>query len=202
VKLHTSPASPFGRKVMVVLHETGLLARVERREVSQTPIAPDNAVAAANPLGKIPCLEFDDGSALYDSPVICEYLDGLHDGPRLLPAAGSERFRVLRLQALGDGMLDAAVGVRYETFLRPEHLRWPDWISAQLLKVTRALDHLEQEVPGLVGRIDFGTLTIACVLGYLDFRFASERWRDGRPQLAAWHERIAARPSLVATRPA
>lgn len=202
MKLHTSPASPFGRKVMVVLHETGLISRVERRDVSQTPIAQDTEVAAANPLGKIPCLELDDGTALFDSPVICEYLDGLHDGPRLLPLSGPDRFRVLRLEALGDGMLDAAVGVRYETFLRPEHLRWPDWIAAQLLKVTRALDRLEQEAPSLAGRIDLGTLTIACVLGYLDFRFAAERWREGRPKLAAWYERIAARPSLLATRPA
>ncbi len=202
MKLHTSPASPFGRKVMVVLHETGLVSRVERRDVSQTPIAQDPEVAAANPLGKIPCLELDDGTVLFDSPVICEYLDGLHDGPRLLPQAGPDRFRALRLEALGDGMLDAAVGVRYETFLRPEHLRWPDWIAAQLLKVTRALDRLEQEAPSLAERIDLGSLTIACVLGYLDFRFAAERWRDGRPKLATWYERIAARPSLLATRPA
>lgn len=201
MKLYTSPASPFGRKVMVVLHETGLSAHVERRDVSLTPLSPDSSVAAANPLGKIPCLELDDGTALFDSPVICEYLDGLHHGPRLLPEAGLDRFRVLRLQALGDGMLDAAVGVRYETFLRPEQLRWPEWIAAQLLKVTRSLDHLEREVPNLAGRIDLGTLTIACALGYLDFRFPAERWRDGRPQLADWYERMAARPSLLATRP-
>lgn len=202
VKLHTSPASPFGRKVMVVLHETGQLERVERRDASLTPLAPDPAVVAANPLGKIPCLELDDGTALFDSRVICEYLDGLHDGPRLLPEAGPDRFRVLCLQALGDGILDAAVGLRYETFLRPESLRWPDWIAAQKLKITRALDRLEQETSGLAGRIDLGTLTIACALGYLDFRFAAERWRDGRPQLASWYERIAARPSLLATEPA
>jgi glutathione S-transferase len=201
LRLHTSPASPFGRKVAVVLHETGLWPRVERRDASLSPIAPDTAVCAANPLGKIPCLELDDGSALYDSRVICEYLDGLHAGPKLFPAEAPARFEALRLQALADGILDAAVGVRYETFLRPEPLRWPDWIAAQKLKVTRALDRLEQECEGFAGRIDIGTLAIACALGYLDFRFADDRWRDGRPRLAGWEAKIAQRPSLAATRP-
>lgn len=201
MRLHTSPASPFGRKVAVVLHETGLWPRVERRDASLSPIAPDAAVCAANPLGKIPCLELDDGSALYDSRVICEYLDGLHRGPKLFPADGPARFAALRLQALADGILDTAVGLRYETFLRPETLRWPDWIAAQKLKVTRALDRLEQECEGFAQRIDIGTLAIACALGYLDFRFADDRWRDGRPRLAAWEATIAQRPSLAATRP-
>ncbi len=201
MRLHTSPASPFGRKVAVVLHETGLWPRVERRDASLSPIAPDAAVCAANPLGKIPCLELDDGSALYDSRVICEYLDGLHPGPKLFPADGPSRFAALRLQALADGMLDTAVGLRYETFLRPEPLRWTDWIAAQKLKLTRALDRLEQECEGFAQRIDIGTLAIACALGYLDFRFADDRWRDGRPRLAAFEAKIAERPSLAATRP-
>ncbi|BCX17235.1 MAG: hypothetical protein KatS3mg117_0917 [Geminicoccaceae bacterium] len=199
--LHTSPASPFGRKVSVVLHETGLVAKVRRRDASLTPLAPDAAVCAANPLGKIPCLELDDGSVLYDSRVICEYLDGLHDGPRLFPAKGAARFEALRLQALADGMLDTAVGLRYETFLRPEPLRWTDWIAAQKAKIERALDRLEQECPRFGERIDIGTLAVACALGYLDFRFAEDRWRDGRPELAAWYARVAERPSLLATRP-
>lgn len=201
MRLHTSPASPFGRKVAVVLHETGLWPKVERRDASLSPIAPDPAVVAANPLGKIPCLELEDGTALYDSRVICEYLDGLHDGPKLFPAEESARFEALRLQALADGILDAAVGVRYETFLRPESLRWPDWIAAQKQKVVRALDRLERECEAFADRIDIGTLAIACALGYLDFRFAEDRWRDGRPRLAAFEARIAERPSLRATRP-
>jgi glutathione S-transferase len=199
--LHTSPASPFGRKVAVVLHETGLWPKVERRDASLTPLAPDEAVCAANPLGKIPCLELDEGGVLYDSRVICEYLDGLHDGPKLFPESGPARFEALRLQALADGMLDTAVGLRYETFLRPEALRWSDWIVAQKAKITRALDRLESECAGFARRIDIGTLTVACTLGYLDFRFAADRWREGRPKLAAWYEEISERPSLVATRP-
>jgi len=201
MRLYTSPASPFGRKVAVVLHETGLWPKVERRDVSLTPLAPDAAVCAANPLGKIPCLELDDGSALYDSRVICEYLDGLHDGPKLFPPSGPARFETLRLQALADGMLDTAVGLRYETFLRPEALRWGDWIAAQKAKITRSLDRLESECEGFAERVDIGTLAIACALGYLDFRFAEDGWREGRPKLAAWYEEIARRPSLVATRP-
>lgn len=201
MKLYTSPASPFGRKVVVVLHETGLVDRVERCDVSLSPIAPDASVCAANPLGKIPCLALDDGTALYDSRVICEYLDGLHGGPKLFPAAGAARFLALRHQAMADGILDAAVGLRYETFLRPEALRWPDWIAAQRLKVQRALDRLEEECTGFGERIDIGTLALACALGYLDFRFAADPWRPGRPGLAAWYEVMARRPSLLATRP-
>ncbi len=201
MRLHTSPASPFGRKVAVVLHETGLWPKVERRDASLTPLAPDAAVCAANPLGKIPCLELDDGSALYDSRVICEYLDGLHDGPKLFPESGPARLAALRLQALADGILDTAVGLRYETFLRPEPLRWAEWIAAQKAKIERALDRLERECEGFAERVDIGTLAIACALGYLDFRFAADRWREGRPRLAVWEERIARRPSLVATRP-
>ncbi|MCS6779366.1 MAG: glutathione S-transferase [Geminicoccaceae bacterium] len=201
MRLHTSPASPFGRKVMVVLHETGLVAEVERRDASLTPLAPDEAVCAANPLGKIPCLELDDGTALYDSRVICEYLDGLHAGARLFPDKGPARFEALRLQALADGILDTAVGLRYETFLRPEAYRWPEWIAAQKQKIARALDRLERECAGFGERIDIGTLAIAVALGYLDFRFAADRWRDGRPALAAWQAQIAERPSLRATLP-
>ncbi len=201
MRLYTSPASPFGRKVAVVLHETGLWPRVERRDLTTSPIDQNPALVAVNPLGKIPCLELDDGTVLYDSRVICEYLDGLHEGPRLFPAAGPERFTALRLQALADGVLDCAVGTRYETFLRPEALRWPEWIAGQKLKIARALDRLEEECASFATRIDIGTLAVACALGYLDFRFAEDRWRDGRPQLAAWYERMAQRPSMQATRP-
>lgn len=201
MRLHTSPASPFGRKVAVVLHETGLVSRVERRDATLSPISPDPEVCAANPLGKIPCLELDDSTTLYDSRVICEYLDLLHDGPKLFPVEPKARFEALRLQALADGILDTAVGLRYETFLRPQALRWPEWIAAQKAKITRSLDRLEGECAGFGERIDIGTLALACALGYLDFRFAEDRWRDGRPNLTAWYARMAARPSMIATVP-
>jgi glutathione S-transferase len=201
MKLHTNQATPFGRKVLVLAEEVGLAGKLEVLNEQLTPVTPNAAVIADNPLGKIPCLVIDDGTALYDSRVICEYLDTLHDGPRMFPSGGMERWTALRLQALGDGMLDAGVLTRYETFLRPEKLRWADWIDNQLLKIGRALDSLEKEAATLAGRIDIGAIAVGCALGYLDFRFESLGWRNGRPALARWYEAMAARPSMIATRP-
>lgn len=202
MRLHTNPASPFGRKIMVILLEKGLEGRVEVTNRQVSPVAPNDAVTADNPLGKIPCLVTDDGVRLYDSRVIAEYLDGQGGEPVLFPPAGPARLETLTLQALGDGILDAAVGTRYETFLRPETLRWADWIRGQKLKIARSLDHLEAAVASLEGRIDAGSIGIGCALGYLDFRFGDDRWRDGRPGLAAWFEQLARRPSMRATMPA
>ena len=204
MRLHTNPASPFGRKVKVLAHEAGVFGRLELLDEAVTPVSVNEAVQAANPLGKIPCLVTDEGGlALYDSRVICEYLDGLgHDGPRLFPDAGDPaRWRALTMQALGDGIMDAAVGTRYETFLRPEAHRWPDWVRGQKAKVARGLDRLEAEANGLGGGVHVGLITAACALGYLDFRFSDDPWREGRPGLAAWFERFDARPSMQATRP-
>ncbi len=145
MRLHTNPASPFGRKVVVVAHEKGLLSAIEIAARQLTPVTPNEAVVADNPIGKIPCLVTDEGMALFDSRVIAEYLDSIGHGPKLFPPAGQERFSTLRLHALGDGILDAAVLTRYETFVRPEALRWDDWVAGQKLKITRALDHLEAE---------------------------------------------------------
>jgi glutathione S-transferase len=202
MRLHTNPASPFGRKVMIVVLEKGLEDRVEAASRQVSPVAPNAAVVADNPLGKIPCLVTDDGLALYDSRVIAEYLDGQGAAPVLFPAAGRERLVTLGLQALGDGILDAGVATRYETFLRPEALRWSEWVAGQKLKITRSLDHLEADIASLDGRIDVGSIAIGCALGYLDFRFADDPWREGRPGLAAWYERFAKRPSMQATKPA
>ena len=174
MKLHSNPASPYGRKVKVVAHETGLFPRLSIHNLQTSAVGPDLALVADNPLGKIPCLVLDNGGALYDSRVICEYLDTLHQGARLFPAGGAERWEALRLQALADGIMDAALLTRYETFLRPEALRWTAWVDGQLDKVARALDRIEAvEAPGFGARVDIGTITIACALGYLDFRFAS-----------------------------
>jgi glutathione S-transferase len=164
-------------------------------------VGPDLALVAANPLGKVPCLVPAEGDALYDSRVICEYLDGLHDGPRLFPIAGPQRWVALRRQALADGIMDAAVLARYETFLRPEERRWPAWIDGQLDKVTRGLDRLENEAGQLEARVDVGAIATACALGYLDFRFADLDWRRSRPGLAAWFTAFAARESMLRTLP-
>jgi glutathione S-transferase len=198
--LHTNPASPFGRKVAVVAHETGLASRIEIRDQAVSPVSPNDAVAAANPLGKIPCLVTDDGEALYDSRVIAEYLNGLHGGTRLFPARGEARWRTLRRQALGDGIMDAAVAARYEAALRPEAYRWDGWIEGQKRKVARGLDRLEAEAAGLDG-VDIGLIAAGCALGYLDFRYPDWPWRPGRPRLAAWFEGFDARASMQQTRP-
>jgi glutathione S-transferase len=201
MRLHTNPASPFGRKVKVAAHEAGLIGRIELQDRAVSPVSPDDAVVADNPLGKIPCLVADDGQALYDSRVICEYLDSLHDGPRLFPPLGPERWRALTLQALGDGIMDAAVAARYESVLRPGEYRWGSWIDGQKLKVARGLDRLEALADGFGEAVDIGAVAAACALGYLDFRFPEDRWRDGRPRLAAWFGRFDERPSMRATRP-
>jgi glutathione S-transferase len=156
-------------------------------------------VRSCNPVGKIPALIGDDGATFYDSPVICEYLDARAGGNRIFPAVGTARWTALRRQAIADGIMDAAVLTRYEEAIRPEELRWQEWVDGQLLKIRTALDALERE--SLEGVFDIGTISIACALGYLDLRFASEDWRSGRPRLAAWAAAIGKRPSLAATAP-
>ncbi len=203
MKLFTNPASPFGRKVKVAALERGLFDRLELADVQTSAVAPDRALLGASPLGKIPCLVLEDGTALYDSRVIAEYLDSLHGGPPLFPAEGGRRWRALRLQALGDGVADAAVLARYETALRPEPLRWREWLEGQFTKVRLALDRLEGEAGELPADPDIGAVAVACALGYLDFRHAAALgWREGRPGLAAWFEAFAARPSMRRTAPA
>jgi glutathione S-transferase len=202
MKLFYSQASPYVRKVLVAAHEAGLAGEIELAPVAVTPIAPDAAVAAANPLSKLPTLITDDGQALYDSRVIVEWLD-VRSGGRLLPAAGAPRWRALTLQATADGLLDAALLARYETFLRPEPLRWAEWTEGQLDKVRRALGVLETDFAGGANAAapKLAEIAVACALGYLDFRFPQEAWRERHPKLAAFEATMAARPSMQATRP-
>jgi len=200
LKLFYSPASPFVRKCLVAAAELGLRDRIELVTANASPVNRDAGVVAQNPLGKVPTLVTDQGVALYDSRVICEYLNGLGDR-RLIPRSGETRLRVLTEQALADGVMDAAVLMRYETALRPEALRWSEWTSGQLAKVTSGLDALEARAANFGDRVDVGTIALACALGYLDFRFASLRWRETRPNTAAWFEWFGGRDSMVATRP-
>ena len=202
MKLRYSPTSPYVRKVMVVALETGLAERIERIPTTVAPTKPNEEVARENPLVKVPALTTDDGLVLYDSPVICEYLDTLHGGPKLFPASGKARWLALRQQALGDGILDAAILGRYE-ILRPKEYQWPDWIDAQLRKVRGALGALEIEVEAgeLGGPLGIGQITVACALGYLDFRFPEEDWRARHPRLAQFQAGFAERASMRATLP-
>jgi glutathione S-transferase len=201
MRLLYSTTSPYVRKVLVALHETGLIDRVEMVPAPGSPVAPNPTTTALNPLGKIPCLERADGPALFDSRVICRYLDSLHGGRKLYPE-GPALFSTLTLEALADGALDAGVLMLYESRIRPEDRRFPAWVDGQRLKLTRALDALESNwTAHLAGPLDAGAIAVACLLGWLDFRFGALEWRTDRPRLAAWHETTAQRPSLTATVP-
>ena len=200
MKLYHSPASPYVRKVMVLAQETGQLDKIEIVAVATTPLAPDANVAAANPIKKIPALVTDDGMTLFDSPVICEYLDSLNGGRKMFPD-GKARWEALRLQAAADGMLDAALLVVYESRFRDEGMRNQAWTDAQLSKIDGALDAFEAAADGFGDRVDIGTISVGCGLGYIDFRLGHRDWRASHPKLAAWYERFSARPAMAATKP-
>ena len=201
MRLFNSPTSPFGRKVAVLLLETGLSGKVEVVAAAGTPIAPGTMPVDRNPLGKIPALEREDGGPLYDSRVICRYLDDL-TGAGLYGQA-PKLWDVLTLEALADGMLDAAILMAYEMRLRPEEIRFADWLEGQWAKVARALDALETTwIAHLNGPLDLGHIGVGCVLGYIDFRHGARNWRAGHPKLAEWEAGFAQRPSMKATVPA
>lgn len=197
--LRYSPTSPFVRKVAVLLHETGLIDRVQFETIDGWS-EPDQ-LTADNPLSMVPTLVLDDGSTLYDSPVVCDYLDRQHSGPIMIPADGAGRWRVLREQAMADGMLDCAVLIFVELDKRPEDKRWDWWVELKQRAILRALDRLEDQVGQLAERVDLGTISIAVALGYLDLRGAVGEWRDSRPALAAWYAEFSKRPSMVASAP-
>lgn len=200
MRLYSSPTTPFGRKAQVAVLEAGLSDRVEVELVSGTPMDPGSLPVDRNPLGKIPALVRDDGGAIYDSRVICRYLDDLSGG-KLYPT-GAALWDTLVLEATADGMLDAAVLMVYEGRLRPEESRFAPWVEAQWTKVARALDAADSRwTAHLAGPVDMGQMALACALAYLDFRHGARDWRAGRPKLAAWEAGFAMRPSMLATRP-
>ena len=197
MKLRYSPTSPYVRKVTVTAAETGLANRIERI-LTMPASAPD--LPADNPLGKVPTLILDNGERLLDSPVIVEYLDSLHKGAKVVPPSGDARWKALRLQALADGILDAAV-LRLMEMRRPANEQSKAWIDKQKTVIGRALDWLEKAAGGLDDSATIGNITVAIAGDYLDFRFTGEDWRTGRPRLAAWQKRFAARPSMKETYP-
>ena len=201
MKLFHTATSPFDRKVMVSAHELGLADRIETTHLRPSPLATDPTLSRDNPLSKIPVLVLDDGSSLFDSRVICEYLDTLHQGERLVPAAGPERWRVHRMQALADGMLEAGVQVFYERAHRPKELQWQGWIDGQTAKVRQALEALEVEASELRGPRDLGKIAVACTIGWLEFREIVPGLREGRSSLFAWYDEFRERPSMTATQP-
>ncbi len=196
MKLWHSPTSPYVRKVMMAAIELGLKDRIECVPAR----TPESKIAEANPLDKIPTLKTDDGQILYDSIVICEYLDSLTDKASLFPARGAQRWKTLRMHALADGLIDAAVLRVHET-RRPEEQRNAAWDERQKTKIVRGLARLEEEIAELDGPVDIVQITTACLLGFLDRRFAGDDWRAGHPALAAWQAKFTTRPSVTATGP-
>jgi glutathione S-transferase len=200
MRLFHAPASPYVRKVMAVLHETGQIADVEIVPTTVSPLDAGQALPALNPLGKLPTLEREDGTALYDSRVICRYLDD-RAGGRLSPPA-PRLWETLTLEATADGIMDSAVLMIYEHRLRPPEKAMDSLVEAQWAKIARSLDVLEQRwLSHLAGPVDLGQIALGCALGYLDLRYGARNWRGTRPGLAAWADRFAERPSMQATRP-
>jgi glutathione S-transferase len=195
MKLFFSATSPYVRKCMAVAHEVGLVGRIELLDCKAHPIQRDASIVAANPLGKVPTLITDDGQVLYDSRVICEYLD--HIGGGAVFPKNSSRWQALALQSLADGVLDACLLARYEEVTRPEAQRSAAWVQGQLDKVATSMAALEAGNPALDHTVHIGNLAWGCALGYLDLRFAQLAWRERYPRVAAWWAEFGQRPSMA-----
>ena len=201
MKLWYSPPSPFARKVLMLAYETGLIDQIELVDVANTALTPDAELAKLNPLGKIPTLILEDGHTLFDSRVISEYLDGHHNGKKLLPVDGMERYNTLVCQAMGDGIMETAVSIRYEQALRPKEFQWDVWMDAQQKKIVQALDVLETWRAGRLQDIHLGSISVAAALGYLDFRQPDFDWRESRPVLTQMLATFSERESMKQTKP-
>ena len=198
MELLGSPASPFVRKVCVMMAEAGI-TDVPLVQVAASPLGGEDRLNAANPLGKIPALTRPDAPTLYDSRVITRYLDATY-GAGFYP--GERLWDVLTIEATADGIMDAAVNLTYEARFRPAEIQFAPWMDGQWTKITRALDGLEgQWLSHLNGPRDMGQIAVGCALGYLDFRHDARGWRNGRDGLAAWYADFAMRLSMQATQP-
>ena len=200
MELFYADLSPFARKVRAVIEEKGLARRVTLTAVN--PYEAPERLHAANPLCKVPTLVTDDGTALFDSPVICEYLDTLGDGPRLLPAEGPARFEVLRRNAMVGGIMDIAFALACEVHRREPGERSQKWIAHWCTAILRTVDALEAEIGEWPDAVDMAQVTAGCTLGYLDVRLKDQvDWREGHPEVAAWYEEFSKRPSMIASAP-
>jgi len=200
MKLFYSATSPYVRKCMVILHETKQLDAVELEDTAGTPINPADNLLSKNPLTKVPALERPDGPTLYDSRVICAYLDD-RAGGKFYPV-GDRRWDALTLEATADGILDAALAMTYEARVRPADKQWDAWVDSQWTKVERACAALNTRwMSHLQGPLDIGQIAVGCALGYVDFRHDARGWRKGNDALAKWYAAFSERPSMVSTVP-
>ncbi|MFY8178401.1 MAG: glutathione S-transferase [Limnohabitans sp.] len=198
MKLFFSPTSPYVRKCMVTAHEVGLVDAITLLPGSAHPVNRDQTIVSKNPLGKVPTLITDTGEAIYDSRVICEYINALGHG-NLLAKEGALRWEALTLQSLGDGILDAALLVRYENNVRPEGLRWTDWVAGKLDAIHTSLAHLNKHPEVFTHDFHLGLLTVGCALWYLDLRYPELDWRKHYPALASAAAGMMQRPSMTQT---
>jgi glutathione S-transferase len=206
MKLYYTPTSPFVRKVLVAADELGLADHIDTVTLRPTPTKANPELSNVNPLSKIPAMVTNDGTTLFDSRVICEYLDTLHEGRKLVPESGPRRFHILRTQALADGVLDAGILVFYERSQRPESLHWDAWLDGQAQKARQGVDALARDVRTLgqdaaAEDVDLAQIAVACTLGWLELRKPLGDIRPGREELFAWYDRFRERPSMKRTEP-
>jgi glutathione S-transferase len=199
VKIYGDTISPFVRMCLVTAHECGLAGKLEHVKEAVKPTQANPKLTALSALGKIPILETDHHHPIYDSRVIIEYLAHVAGNKTLIPDDGVKRFRILTLQALGQGLADVCVGYRYETATRPQGLQWADWMARTEQRVNAAMDDMDKNWQAELAEVTAGTIAAAVALAYIDFRLPFFKWRDTRPRLSAFHEKFSARESMVKT---
>ncbi len=198
MELYISPTSPYARKAWMMVLEKGLAEQVEIKPVNPWESPPELTVK--NPLSQVPVLAIGSDQYVYDSRVICAYLDSLGEGPQLVPQEGMERMAVLRMEALADGMSDVAVNV---FFARKGNGDNPDTpaIERQLGKIDAVLRVMQDELPQFEGKLNLGTIAYGAALGYLDLRYRELEWRKRVPELANWFKTMEQRPAMMITIP-
>lgn len=199
MKIYGDLISPFVRMTVVTAHEVGLGDKVQHIVEPVKPTEVNAKLSALSPIGKIPILETDHGHGIYDSRVIIEYLAHVAGNSDIIPDEPVKRFRVLTLQALAQGLSDSAVAFRYEVGVRPKGLQWEDWMTRTVSRINAALDDLNQSWGDMLAHVNAGSIAAAVSLSYLDFRLGDLNWRNGRPQLQAFHEEFSKRPSMTKT---
>lgn len=199
MKLCYSATSPFARKSVIVALEKGLKDQIEFTQPDMSDVF--KGINPSNPLGKIPSLELDTGEVIFDSIIIAEYLDAKDGNPTLIPSDALERAKVMTLHTIANGMTDAAFSRRWDNTMLPEGERSPTWCDRLKVAMDNSVDELERRVDEFAGEVNIGTIAVACGLGYFDFRFSHEDWREGHPKLAAWYDEFSKRPSIAETAP-